>query len=578
MEGTKKYIDTIYKERSQFIIIGLTGRTGAGCTTAANVLKTIYFENLELVQPKNHGFTCNDERKYKIIYKYAEKNWDAFQIIKMSDIIFSFILKYDTRGIKDILGLSLNKELVKEIYSSLDSDKEFIESYKTVHEIMLICLNEENSLKRDDNECLKKEYDMLSEISKLQEKFKNHLKNYSSNDKNLYSDLYQKLGNNIRKYGDVLKNDNDSGNNMFFLARRANDFIKAIRYINKLKKVPTLICIDAIRNPYEAIYFKDRYSAFYLMSINTDNEERIKRLNYMNKTQIDSLDELEYPEKLKGTELFFNQNIAACLELSDIHVYNPQVNQNERFFLTSQLVKYFMLMKHPGLITPTHIERCMQIAYNAKLNSGCLSRQVGAVITDSDFSVKAIGWNNVAEGQVSCNLRDIENLYINKDRTTFSDFEIENEKFQEKIEEKIQLQKYKDINGRIYQYCFKDFYEDITKKKNQVHTRALHAEENAFLQIVKSGGQGIKGGNLFTTASPCELCSKKAFQLGIKNIYYIDPYPGISIQHILSFGSNDNIKPKTNLFYGAIGRAYNCLYSQRLSIKDELNLLMDDNS
>lgn len=575
MEGTKKYIDTIYKERSQFIIIGLTGRTGAGCTTTANILETEYFKKLELVQPKNHGFICNDERKYRIIYKYAEKNWGVFKIIKMSDIIFSFILKYGIERIKDILDL--DKDTTEKIYNSLD--EQFIGLYKEMHELMVSCLNNENSLKRDDNDYLKKEYYMLSKISILQNKFKSYLKNCSyTNEKNLYSDLYQKLGNNIRKYGDVLENDNDSGNNMFFLARRANDFIKAIRYINKLNKVPTLICIDAIRNPYEAIYFKDRYSAFYLMSINTDNEDRRKRLNDMNKAQIDSLDELEYPEKLKGTELFFNQNIAACLELSDIHVYNPQVNQNERFFLTSQLVKYFMLMKHPGLITPTHIERCMQIAYNAKLNSGCLSRQVGAVITDSDFSVKAIGWNNVAEGQVSCNLRDMENLYINKDRTTFSDFEIENKKFQEKIEDKIQLQKDKDINGRIYQYCFKDLYEDITEKKNQVHTRALHAEENAFLQIVKSGGQGIKGGNLFTTASPCELCSKKAFQLGIKNIYYIDPYPGISIQHILSFGSNDNIKPKTNLFYGAIGRAYNCLYSQRLSIKDELNLLMDDNS
>ncbi len=90
--------------------------------------------------------------------------------------------------------------------------------------------------------------------------------------------------------------------------------------------------------------------------------------------------------------------------------------------------------------------------------------------------------------------------------------------------------------GKCYAYCFKDIYNGITGKPNQVHTRALHAEENTFLQISKYGGAKMQGGKLFTTASPCELCAKKAYQLGIKEIYYIDPYPGISKSHILTFG------------------------------------------
>lgn len=60
---------------------------------------------------------------------------------------------------------------------------------------------------------------------------------------------------------------------------------------------------------------------------------------------------------------------------------------------------------------------------------------------------------------------------------------------------------------------------------------------------------GIKGGKLFTTASPCELCAKKAYQLGIKEVYYIDIYPGISMQHILDCGDK---KPDLILFQGAI--------------------------
>jgi len=107
----------------------------------------------------------------------------------------------------------------------------------------------------------------------------------------------------------------------------------------------------------------------------------------------------------------------------------------------------------------------------------------------------------------------------------------------------------------------------MKRDKNQVHTRALHAEENAFLQLSKYGSHGISGGCLFTTASPCELCAKKAYQIGIKKIFYIDPYPGISNSHILCSGS---YRPEVILFSGAVGRAYHEMYSPTMPFKDEI--------
>jgi len=91
------------------------------------------------------------------------------------------------------------------------------------------------------------------------------------------------------------------------------------------------------------------------------------------------------------------------------------------------------------------------------------------------------------------------------------------------------------------------------------------------LQIVKYGGQAIIGGKLFTTSSPCELCAKKAYQLGIKEIYYIDPYPGISADHILNVGGNT---PELLMFSGAIGRAYHQLYEPIIPPKDEIKLML----
>ena len=576
---TRDCVATIYNERSNFIIIGLTGRTGSGCSEAASILASENFEALKLRTPKNQDFHSKEERKYKIIYDYAKNNWNSFYVLKMSDIIFSFLLKYELKELNTIFT-SIVKSWPNEIMEEVEKNDDFVEEYTKAHKTFFPLLSDDNTLLRENDKQLSNEYNLIKTISELHSSFRKIASQYSCKTEgkgitaNAYSCLWQNMGNIIRQNGDVRNSKADS-KNMFHLARRANDFIKAIRNQNKKPtRRHTLICIDAFRNPYEAQYFQDRYSAFYLISINTEDSERRRRLGNLTNEQIMSLDTLEYPDKIKGKEKFTNQNIAACIELSDIHIYNPRSSTSERFYLTEQLVKYIMLIKHPGLITPTHIERCMQIAYNAKLNSGCLSRQVGAVITDDNFSVRAVGWNEVPEGQVPCSLRNIEDLCKNKDYDTFSAFEVEDKEFSKEISAVYKAsKKANNLNGRCYQYCFKDIYTKVTHEKNQVHTRALHAEENAFLQLAKYGGMGIKGGNLFTTASPCELCSKKAYQLGIKNIYYIDPYPGISVRHILSFKNIHGSKPEMHLFVGAIGRAYTTLYSQKLSIKDELELL-----
>ena len=260
--------------------------------------------------------------------------------------------------------------------------------------------------------------------------------------------------------------------------------------------------------------------------------------------------------------------------LSDIHINNPQVSKDDLSTLKKQLVWYVSLIMQPGLVTPTAEERCMQVAYSAKLNSGCISRQVGATITDEYYSLKAIGWNNSAQGQPPCLLRNVFELINNEDPEAYSDYEKNDEIFRSKLKEI--YCKHEDGSdyscGKNVAFCFKTIKNKIDKEKNQVHTRSLHAEENAFLQIVKYGGSGIKGGFLFTTASPCELCSKKAYQLGISKIYYIDPYAGIAKEHILNSGVN---RPELILFHGAIGRAYNQLFEPILQYKDELAMIMD---
>src|SRR5690606_16034655 len=129
------------------------------------------------------------------------------------------------------------------------------------------------------------------------------------------------------------------------------------------------------------------------------------------------------------------------------------------------------------------------------------------------------------------------------------------------------------LSGKSCSFCFKSCHNDFEEKENQVHTRSLHAEENAMLQISKYGGAALHSGYLFTTASPCELCAKKAFQLGLTKIYYIDPYPGISRFHTLMNGISSSMNPSLIMFQGAIGRGFLRLYQPFMAIKDELSIM-----
>lgn len=451
---------------------------------------------------------------------------------------------------------------IKELFESLKNN--FLSDFQDINDY--VCHNKNvdlTSLKLDE---------WLSFISNATTDIKEILKNKLGN---CYVNLYQHIGDSLRKTKEIYSDYSEvkfDPQGLHILPQMINKVIKIHRAKKESTQDKCYIVIDAIRNPYEAKFFKDRYSAFYLISINAPTEDRRKYLQDKYKfsiQQIEDIDKKESGKGVKGLDELIIPNVKKCIEISDIHIFNPRNEPNNHNILKAQLAWYLSLIKHPGLITPTSLERVMQFAYTAKLNSGCISRQVGAVVTDSNYSIKAVGWNDVAKGQVPCNLRSLKDVTNFTSDTTYSEYERRNEKFQKKANEKLIV--LKNISpGKNLSYCFKSLQNEIDGQKNQVHTRSLHAEENAFLQLAKYGGIGIEGGKLFTTASPCELCAKKAYQLGIKEVIFIDPYPGIAIEHILNVGINP---PKLIQFRGVIGKAYQQLYEPLMPYKDELEFL-----
>ena len=170
--------------------------------------------------------------------------------------------------------------------------------------------------------------------------------------------------------------------------------------------------------------------------------------------------------------------------------------------MNTQLVRYVALALRPGLITPTRDERCMQIAFVAKLNSGCISRQVGAVVADQGYSIHAIGWNDTPKGQTPCLLRNVSDLLGGQDEISFSQYEKTDTKLRGHLETKFATRAtLSQQEGLQCPYCFKDAYNAVMRDKNQVHTRSLHAEENAFLQA-EARQRGNKRWNTLYNSEP----------------------------------------------------------------------------
>ena len=616
----------LYSLRTDFTIIGLTGRTGSGCTMISKML-TSDFEDLKkggLRNPSN-DLDFDDavfQTKYRISYNYLAypDNWIKFDCINYKDVLFFIMLK--KIGKKRILFKDLflkyfnestgkikddNRKDVDKLYDDIEIILDSKKYEKILNLIYSISKKSIKSFRTKGNLELLNTIFFSEEFAKLSGDFFQSLEKYGYFRRTLFLHY---ISCNLRSYGKLKEEKVSDIKNIYTIAEVINRLIKARKfYNNQNNKKETKIVIDSLRNSLEIMFFKERYSGFYLVATKDvlgNSKDRVKDrlIGRYSPSEVDaianqlmSLDKTEYKTGDFNDGQFSSPDVENCIQKSDYHIINlkltdlnnPKFQKNTFFSREEQLMKLISLIMQPGIITPSAVERCMQIANTAKLNSGCISRKVGAVITDQNYVIKSIGWNDVAKGQTPCNLRNVEDFLPeteNLNNQHYSNFE-RGENLSEGI-----IYKYKDefpynyknamldyyknydatkLKGKNCSFCFKTVHNNYENEKNQVHTRSLHAEENAMLQITKNGGIGVTGGILFTTASPCELCSKKAYQLGISKVFYIDPYPGIAEDQILKSGIGG---PDVQIFSGAVGSVYNRLYETFLSYKDEMSLTL----
>lgn len=103
MMNKENTIHNILSQREDFLVIGLTGRLGSGCSKVAEVLATSYEEMMfpHPIPQKGQGNILEDARPLRILADYAESHWIKFDVIHVGAVISTFIFNNDSRFIYD---------------------------------------------------------------------------------------------------------------------------------------------------------------------------------------------------------------------------------------------------------------------------------------------------------------------------------------------------------------------------------------------------------------------------------------------------------------------------------------------
>lgn len=289
---------------------------------------------------------------------------------------------------------------------------------------------------------------------------------------------------------------------------------------------PQRVChiVDSIKNQQELEILKLVYrDMLYFVGVYSPLPARVKALEKMGMTQSEIYNLIDQDS---GEELAHGQTVRDTFPQADFFL---RIDADTDTQIVSRVDRFLHLILGTKVLTPTNSETAMYLAASAAGNSACLSRQVGAALTDETGDVLAVGWNDVPQFGGNLYMADPKkDPNGDKDKrcwnleggTCFND--------QEKrvISELIinDLVGHKIIDENNKNFAIKSVVENSKVKDLIEFSRAIHAEMHAILMGSQLGGDRMKGGKLFCTTYPCHSCARHIVAAGIKEVYYIEPY------------------------------------------------------
>ncbi len=444
-----------------------------------------------------------------------------------------------SRTTEDVVKNTYTEELILGICSPIGSNKDIVV----------------NAIKKR-LKSYKYEVEIIK-LSKFIEKYNTNSFNSQREETKAYTKLMHKIDG-----GDSLRR-NYNNNILLELAIQKIREDRGELETTSVKSRRICYIIDSLKNIDELKLLRSIYrELFYVFSIFSPETERIdklieKGLSKPEAERIISTDDFE--------GILHGQDVRNTFVEADFFVRISETNKQQ---IEEKIAKYLHLIFESEIVTPHDHEIAMYFAKSAAGNSACLSRQVGASITDNNNVTIATGWNDVPKFK--------GNLYrdIDKNATRCKDLKYcSNETYKNEIFNEINDEIIKKLNTTIFNDHFnlmqqkenlisdiKDIIENSKFKDVIEYSRSIHAEMHAIIIGSQLTGNKMIGGSLFCTTYPCHNCARHIILAGIKNVYYIEPYKkslGILL-HEDSLTEDENNKDKVRilLYDGVAPRRY----------------------
>lgn len=310
--------------------------------------------------------------------------------------------------------------------------------------------------------------------------------------------------------------------------------------------------VRGIRNPGEIYAFREKYKdRFFLFGIYARGTTRWKRVEKDYEGDEGSFKKDDLNDTGEENEKY-GQRVADCFYESDVVFSNdrqisaghkPKLKQLKTVADFRKLRerisdKLDLISQAPTDTPPEWDEILMAMAYAASRRSNCLRRKVGAIIVRGG-SVISSGYNEVPRDENPCRSQygECHRKHLSKDLfDNLTNLAPECRSKEKDVRDLLRK------DARMLDYC-----------------RALHAEENAILNLVRSGGGiPLESSCIYTTTYPCRLCAKKIATLGVGEHVYFEPYPDPESEAILRNG-----KVSCKFFEGVTFRAYFRIYGEQ---------------
>lgn len=229
--------------------------------------------------------------------------------------------------------------------------------------------------------------------------------------------------------------------------------------------------VDSIRNPFEVEALRRRRD-FHLLSIEADPKTRFERVKARNREGDPTTYEafLDVEAREAATPDPATQQMNRTAEMADAVVSNNGAIDELR-----DQVRQVVQAMAANLVRPPWDQYFMDIAKVVALRSNCIKRKIAAVIV-KDRRIISTGYNGTPRGVTNCNEGGCPRC---------NHFGASGEKLEE---------------------CL-----------------CSHAEENAIVQAAYHG-VSIKDATIYTTCSPCLICTKMIINSGLAEVVYDKTY------------------------------------------------------